>query len=140
MKDPPSEIAVHENIGRQLFSSGHFSRVKKTVKLRAFYQQGQSEISVDRLDHAPPGFLREFAERSAAKRKSVSTFHGWAKLTVKQASEDGRWVEADPQVNNPFHAIIHLKAAATDDYNCRQEAMELARHSIHIPPNWNKDA
>ena len=139
MKDPPSEIAVHENIGRQLFSSGLFSSEKKKVKFRAFYQKGESEISVDRLDHAPPGFLREFAERSAAKRKSVNKFYGWAKLTVKQASKDGRWVEADPQDNNPFHAIIHLTAAETDDGNRRHEAMELARDSEYIRPNWNEE-
>ena len=64
-------------------------------------------------------------------------FHGWAKLTAENASRDGRQVVADPLLEvNPFHAIILLSSDTTNDIDRKEAAMELARLSRHVPPDW----
>jgi len=144
VREPPSEIDPQETIGRQLFSSNHYSRKSRKVKYRAFYWPGHSSLSVDRLDHGPPGFLKDLGQRSAEARES--NFHGWAKLTAAKASRGGREVEADPLVGdkadaglgeNRYHAHIHLSADATNDAQRKEEAIALARLSRWVPPNWH---
>ena len=135
VKTPPSEICPQEDIGRQLFGSGHFSRQSGRVKYRAFYRKGYSVLSVDRLHYGPPGFLKAVGERNAEERNLK--FHGWAKLTAENASRDGRKVDADPLLEvNPFHALILLSSDTTNDIDRKEVAMELARLSRHVPPDW----
>ena len=138
LNNPPSEIGAQESIGRRLFSRNAFSRNGGLVKPVAYYQPGTSRISVDRLDYAPSGYLKNLAHQSAKARGENRNFHGWAKLTCEEASEDGRRVEADPIKDNPYHAIIHLPAAATDD-DAEEQAHKLARLSEFIPPEWSPE-
>lgn len=138
LKDPPSEIGIHESVGRRIFSSRHFKG--NIVKFRAFYHSRESILSVDRLDYAPPGFLKNLSEEAAQARGASRRFHGWARLTIMQVVEIRARVEADPiSGENPYHANIHLSADVTDAVARKREAVRLARLSEYVPPDWNSE-
>ena len=134
MTGPPEAIHPQENIGRQLFSSSHYNRSGK-VKYRAFLKKGYSRLSVDRLDHAQPGFLQRVGLSNAEKRGRE--FHGWATLTAEMASGDGRRLEWSPILpENPYHADVHMSPNATNDDEREEEAGKLARLSQRVKPDW----
>lgn len=67
----------------------------------------------------------EIADRMATAR--YRTFYGWAVVTARNASTNGRQVIASPLLDNPYHADIILPDAAVEDREEQKcHAQELA--------------
>lgn len=126
----PHQIRPSENLGRGAFSSGHAKRAQRgQVPARIFLErEGAIEISVDRLDHAPPAEAAAVADGNVAARNQ--TFYGWAVVSAQKAAANGRRVKASPKLDNPYHADIVLPTSTAED---REEqighAQELADNS-----------
>ena len=132
---PP--IGDAENLGRQMFSTKQAKRAQNTglIEIRVFEARiNDDDVSVDRLDHAPLEEMAVFGDREAASRERQ--FHGWATLPKSKASEDGRSVQADPTLDNPYHSVIVLNPPADVDrrkHERRTHAISLAKHSTFWP-------
>ena len=86
------------------------------------------KISVDRMDHAEREHMARIATARAKERTDDGkTFYGWAMLTVGDAANDGRTVEASPIESNPFHADICLNLP---DEGNRRDLQK--RHSVDL--------
>ena len=59
--------------------------------------------------------MTQLGNRNAAKRDANRRFYGWAILTVRDASQNGRLVEADPTLDNDYHANIVLPVVFGSD-------------------------
>lgn len=84
------------------------------------------ELSVDRLDVAPPQEAIGIAEQVGNTRSKP--FFGWAVVKTQQARMNGRRVVSSPLPGeNPYHADILVPDAAADDREeQKQHAQELA--------------
>ena len=136
----PNTIAPNEALGRGVFSSKERDRAQRLgeVRLRVFLEKrGNTEISVDRLDHGSPEELTEIGNRVAAAREGKRTFYGWAVVAAKDASANQRRVKATPKPDNPYHADIVLPNIASEDREEQiRHAQELADVSCwRDPPN-----
>ena len=126
----PHQIRPSENLGRGAFPSGHAKSARRgQVPARIFLERkGAIEISVDRLDHAPPAEAAAVADGNAAARNR--TFYAWAVVSAQKAAANGRRVKASPKLDNLYHADIVLPTSAAED---REEqighAQELADNS-----------
>ena len=122
------QIEHGENLGRGVFSSKHAKRAQRAkIPFHVFLErEGVVEISVDRLDHAPPAEAVAIAEINAAARGAK--FYGWAVILARQASADRR--EARAKLHNPYHADIVLPDSAAEDRDEQiSHAQELADNS-----------
>jgi hypothetical protein len=124
----PTELAALERLGRHVFSR---SRAKRLRRGRADHQafleaDGVDELSVDRLDYAPLEVMQKIATEAGQSRDGE--FQGWAVVTVEQAAQNGRSVEAKPLLDNRYHAEIVLNIAAYTERRDlqKQHATELA--------------
>ena len=120
-------IGEREHLGRGVFSSRHRDRARRTrVPHHVFLErEGITEISVDRVDSAPPAEASVAATRIANDRGA--TFYGWAVVMAHKASANGRQVRASAKPNNPYHADIVLPdLAAEDREEQKRHAQELA--------------
>ena len=89
-----------------------------------------TEISVDRLDLAPPAEAAAAALRIANERGPTVSFYGWAVVIAQEAGADGRQVRASAKPDNPYHADIVLPdLAAEDREEQKRHAQELADSS-----------
>ncbi len=123
----PDGIAPGENLGRGVFSRSQARRAERgRVLLNAFLEaEGEAEISVDRLDMAPPMEAKEIGDRVAAGRGKQ--FYGWAVVVLEVAAANQRQALASPQLDNPYHADIVLPDAAVEDRDeQKRHAQELA--------------
>ena len=121
------DIASGENLGRNVLSSGQAKRASRSrVPVHLFLEkEGETRLSVDRLDDAPPGEAVEIADRMAAAR--LRRFYGWAVVVVEDASANGRRVIASPLLDNPYHADIILPDSTIEDREeQKRHAQELA--------------
>ena len=121
------DIAPAEHLGRGVFSSRNRDRSRrgKTPHHVFLVRQGETEISVDRLDRASATVAVEIAEQVAANRNA--SFHGWAVIVAELAGANGRRAIATPRPGNPYHADIVLPALAAEDREeQKRHAQELA--------------
>lgn len=124
----PDKIAPEERLGRGVFSSKNKKRAqRKAVPFNIFLEKkGETDISVDRLDHVSPEKAAEIGDRVATSRKAKQ-FYGWAVVTANNASNNKRQVKATPQLDNSYHADIILPDLASKDREEQiQHAQELA--------------
>ena len=123
----PHRIRDGESLGRGVFSRRNVRRAR--VLYRVFLERaGVAEISVDRLDHAPPAEAVAIADGNATGRSA--TFYGWAVVTAQKANANGRQVKASPKLDNPYHADIVLPDLSVEDQDEQiRHAQELADNS-----------
>ena len=97
-------------------------------------QEGDVEVSIDRLSVAPPEEAVTIAELREGKRTPPRTFYGWAVLTPEAASGSGRQVVPSPTPDNPYHGDIVLpEAARGNDKVLEKHAQQLADLSVWHP-------
>lgn len=115
----PATIARDEALGREVFSSGHRRRARRSkVPHHVFLETtGETRLSVDRLDHGSPEELAAIGDKAAVARGR--TFYGWVVVVAEDACTDQRQVEATPKPDNPYHADIVLPNIVSEDY-CKQ--------------------
>lgn len=122
-----SNLTSGENLGRSVLSSGQAKRARRSrVPFHLFLEkEGETRLSVDRLDVVAPKEAIQIADRRAAIRHR--TFYGWAVVVVGEASANGRQVIASPLLENPYHADIILPDTAIEDREeQKRHAKELA--------------
>lgn len=120
-------LAAGENLGRSVLSSGQAKRARRRrVPFHLFLEkEGETRLSVDRLDDVPPAEAVEIADRMAAARRRQ--FYGWAVIVVEDASANARRVIASPLLDNPYHADIILPDSTIEDREeQKRHAQELA--------------
>lgn len=124
----PVGIAESEELGRGVFSRRDAQAAERgQVRLTVFLERrGVREISVDRLTLAPSGEAVAIADAVAAGREGNRSFYGWAVLSASEVASFGCAVVATPYQGNPYHADIVLPESATDEWEQRQYALELA--------------
>jgi len=123
----PNNIALTEDLGRGVFSGKQAKRAQRArVSFHVFLEQeGNTEISVDRLTLAPEDQATAIAGKVASAR--IRAFYGWAVVTAAEAGDDGRRVKATPTPDNPYHADIILPdITAQDREEQKRHAQELA--------------
>lgn len=123
----PQEVSPDETLGRGVFSSSAARRAPRRITLNVFLERPTVvELSVDRLDVAPPHEAITIAEHVGNARGKP--FFGWAVVETRQARSHGRRVVSSPLPGeNPHHADIILPDAAADDREeQKQHAQELA--------------
>ena len=138
---PP--LADAERLGRGIFSSDHAKKAsrlkahgKPGVPFQVFEERPNVEtLSVDRIDHAALDTMAEFGDRNARLRGPSRNFYGWAAVTVLQASEMHRRVEATPRLDNPYHADIFLNLPDGEEQldAAREHAQDLALKADYLP-------
>lgn len=103
---PPLKLA--DILGRRVSSRAKAGRARRGIVVHDIFLGKEEDdcLSVNRLDHAPDQTIAEIADTAA--RLGGSAFHGWATVTAKMASQDGRSVRPDPVLDNPYHAEIDL--------------------------------
>ena len=111
----PDNIAPQEELGRGVFSSQEKKRAERSrISLQVFLEkEGETDISVDRLDYPTPQEAAAIGERAAVARDR--TFYGWAVVTAENAGTHQRQVRATPLQDNPYHADIVLPDIASED-------------------------
>ena len=122
-----NNLTSRENLGRSVLSSGQAKRARRSrVPFHLFLEkEGETHLSVDRLDVAPPNEAIQIADRMAATRHRK--FYGWAVVVAGDASANGRQVIASPLLENPYHADIVLPDAVIEDREeQKRHAKELA--------------
>lgn len=125
-----NQVLDEERLGRGVFSSRQANRAMRSkAPYHVFLERrGVVEISVDRLNLAPPEKALEIANSNAVRRGA--TFYGWAAVKAKVAKERERQVRASPIPDNSFHADIILPDSVKEDRNEQIiHAIELARNS-----------
>lgn len=123
----PQEVGPEETLGRGVFSSSAARRAPRRITLNVFLERpAVVELSVDRLDVAPPHEAIAIAEQVGNRRSKP--FFGWAIVETRQARTNGRRVVSSPlSGENPYHADILLPATAAEDREeQKQHAQELA--------------
>ena len=108
----PKEVSPEEGLGRGVFSNSAARRAPRRITLNVFLERPTVvELSVDRLDVAPPREAITIAEQVGNARGKP--FFGWAVVETRQARTNGRWVMSSPLPGeNPYHADIILPVAA----------------------------
>ena len=111
-----------DKLGRAVFDQRQAIKVArgKPIPHRIFKPpKGSTIISVDQLDLAPDEDIARIQDILASARGQPQTFHGWVTLTVAKASNNGRHVYPDPQMDakppNPYHAEIEYNVDLTTD-------------------------
>lgn len=123
----PTEVGPEEGLGRGVFSNSAARRAPRRIALNVFLERPTvMELSVDRLDVAPPHEAITIAEQVGDARGKP--FFGWAVVQTQQARTNGRRVVSSPLPGeNPYHGDIVLPDAAGDDREeQKQHAQELA--------------
>ena len=123
----PKEVGPEERLGRGVFSYSAARRAARRITLNVFLERPtELELSVDRLDVAPPHEAIGIAEQVGNARGKP--FFGWAVVETRKARTNGRRVVSSPLPGeNPYHADILLPDATTDDREeQKQHAQELA--------------
>lgn len=127
-------LTEDENLGRSVYSK---SRAKKARKLQPIPEvflvsRADDKISVDRMDYAHRTEMARLAVRRGHERSDVPReFHGWAVLTVSDASENGRSVTESPIDDNPYHADICMKMPDDDKHRDERRMMQ-KQHSLEL--------
>lgn len=123
----PQEVGPEEKLGRGVFSNSAARRAPRRITLNVFLERPTVvELSVDRLDGAPPHVAITIAEQVGNGRGKP--FFGWAVVVAQQARTNGRRVVGSPLPGeNPYHADIVLPGTAAEDREeQKQHAQELA--------------
>ena len=126
------KLDADEHLGRGVFKSTSRKRARRgNIDLDVFLESEQAEsISVDRMDHAPIYELAEWSRERARNQGHSRQFYGWAVLRVRDASANGRTVEATPTLQNRCHADIHLNVTGEERRRQQKDhAAELADKS-----------
>ena len=130
---PP--LCDRDPLDRSVFREGRAKRAAKgTIRHDIFLErEGVEVLSVDRLDHAPDQDLAAISDRNAVARRLQ--FFGWAVVTVSEASRNGRYVRESAQLDNPFHADIHLNIVEAQERRDAEKAHanDLAARAIWRP-------
>ncbi len=127
MMKVPNNIAMEEELGRDVFSKRKAKRAQRSgARLNVFLEKlGETDISVDRLSVAPPDEAIAIADNVALERNKI--FYGWAVVTTEEVSSNQRQVIASPLPTNPYHADIVLPSVAAEDREeQKRHAQELA--------------
>lgn len=132
MSGPPP-LAPDERLGRGVFSESQARRAGRgKIQHNIFLERLDAEsLSVDRLSQAPPAEIVEIARESARLREQP--FCGWAVVTCADAAQDGRNVEATPQLNNQYHADIFLNVPEGSE---RRDAQKEHANSLASMAMW----
>ena len=92
----------------------------------------EDRISVDRMDHTDRTEMARIAYRRGHERSDgPKAFHGWAILTVGDASESGRSVRESPLDDNPYHADICMELPDDDMHRDERRKMQ-KQHSLEL--------
>lgn len=112
----PLEVSEKEQLGRRIFST------RRKITYRLFYDnRAKEKLSVDRIDlPSSISVLIEICNKTV-KDRGASGFYGWAVMTAKEASIDGRKVLSSPLDDNPYHANIVLPDSAINDQDERKD-------------------
>ena len=123
----PKKVGPDERLGRGVFSNSVARRAPRRITLNVFLERPTLvELSVDRLDVAPPHEAITIAEQVGTARGKP--FFGWAVVETRQARTNGRRVVSSPLPGeNLYHAdILFPDTAADDREEQKQHAQELA--------------
>lgn len=139
----PGTISPDEGLGRGVFSSKHRKRARRSrVPHHVFLErQGETTISVDRIDQASPEEAAAIGTGVASLRQR--TFYGWAVVEARDASSNRRRVEATPLPDNPYHAdiiLLDITSKILDEQEIWDEQMRHAQELADVsywrdPPN-----
>ena len=119
-----------EKLARAVTSGTDAKVCRKSDKVPAsvFVQEGNWELSVDRIDHMSDTEAVQQGQLIAKKRTPKRTFHGWGLIEVQFVKDLGFKAVKSPQSGHLGHADIQLLAsAATDNIVHRDYAGKLAR-------------
>ncbi len=142
MSDPVQieELAPVDSLGRYISSRGDANKAaKQNIPFRLFLENIEKDsLSVDTLDRVPDVEMGRIATESLAGRPKP--FLGWAVVSVEDAQQMERSVEATPQLDNPYHVDIHLNLPALSPPEnierremARQHALNLKLHAVYRP-------
>ena len=70
------------------------------------------------------------SKRGHERRDGPREFHGWAIVTVNDASANGRWVMESPLDDNPYHSDIYMELPEGDERRDMQK-----EHSVNLAAN-----
>ena len=122
-----------ENLGRSVYSrrSAKKARQPQPIPEAFLVSRSDDKISTDRLDHAHRTKMAEIAsKRGHERRDGPREFHGWAIVTVNDASANGRWVMESPLDDNPYHSDIYMELPEGDERRDMQK-----EHSVNLAAN-----
>ena len=136
-------VAVIERLGREESSERNarkaFRRQREDgedwAPVSKFKPPGNSnEISVNRMDMAPPGDIAEIGQRNASRLKK--SFWGWYILSASDVKSTGCSVLPSPLLDNPYHAdvVVPVPPDAEDRRDAMTEfARDLAYCATFLP-------
>ena len=129
---PVPPLASNDRLARAVTSGSDAKICRDDGELPAsvFVQEGNWELSVDRIDHMSATQAAKQGQIIAAKRGPLRTFHGWGIIDMQSVQKLGFKVVKSPQIGHKWHADIQLPAdASTDNTIHRDYAGKLARSS-----------
>ena len=149
--DIEPRIEKTDLLGRDVLSRSDRRKIQRGMPLPELFMDDVSpfELSVNRLASKPgrePGADRPdlasdtvIAQISDRRAKALGrNFYGWAVISVENAGQCGRIVQAAPQADNPWHANIRLPVKSQkNDSIRRRHAERLATH-VHWRPRPDK--
>ena len=132
-QDALPELEQHERLGRSIVASRAAKKARtKGVIIRDVFLEAEeaASLSVDRMGHATLQKMVTLGQERAQNRTPPRQLHGWAVLTVQEATSGRRTVEATPKPDNIYHADIYLNIIG-DEVRDQQKghATELAARS-----------
>jgi hypothetical protein len=130
-------LGADDPLGRGVFPSREAKRWQTGRRERDSFlgKENEPSLSVDRLGLAPDAVMTRIAEAIAAGRGPGRAFYGWAVLTVRNASANGRSVRASPLPANPCHADIDLNVGADVD---RRDAQKQHADDLAARAQWKE--
>lgn len=135
---PLPPLSADDPLGRGVFSSRHAKRWRTGRRERDSFLESEDKhsLSVDRLGLVTDALMTHIANAVAAGRGPGRAFYGWAVLTVRDASGNGRSVRASPDLPaNPYHADIDLNIRAEVD---RRDAQKQHADDLAARAQWKE--
>jgi hypothetical protein len=141
MIELPITVDGSEEVGRGIFDSKKAKHARAgNISPRVFRERdGIKELSVDRLSFGAHSELSEIHD----KERPGQSFQRWAKLSVQDATKNGREIFARPIVpTNPYHAEIVLPESPELEFGEEQDqhALNLAMLSVWLPRDYGDSA
>ena len=132
LSSPVSPLNAEETLARAVTSGNDERTYRKSGKVPAsvFIQDGNWELSTDRIDQMSDPEAVQQGQFIAENRTPPRTLHGWGTIEVQCVLDLGFNAVKSPQNDHKWHADIQLPAnAATDNTVHRTYAGLLARRS-----------
>ena len=129
---PVPTLDPEETLARAVTSGSDERTYRNSCKVPAsvFIQDGNWELSVDRINQMSDSEAVQQGQFIAANRTPPRTLHGWGTIEVQCVLDLGLNAVKSPQTDHKWHADIQLPpSAATDNTVHRDYAGQLARRS-----------